>query len=245
MSYILAALRKSDEKRNALNLPPHGEHRDYPQEAKNHRTLWAVSALLIAAAGGWFLAQSVPTETAALPVSNSEPDRTTVIAETGKPQAEHQPQQASIIAAAPVPEPSAKPDQTLRKQKNQHAQAQINQDAANTVSNEQASDNPDSAILGLSSIPSSLLTEDHEPAVANEHIPSRSELPLEKQNILPAIDIAGHIYDDNPSARMVIVNGKVRREKQFFGDGLKLEEITAQGIILSYRGIVFRMGIFD
>jgi len=113
-----------------------------------------------------------------------------------------------------------------------------------STSPEMQADNPDSATPEHAPPPSQL-TEPQESAVADMQIPNRTDLPLEKQHALPEIVIAGHIYDESPSARMVVINGKVRREKQRFGDGLILEEITAKGITLSHHGTIFRMGVFD
>jgi len=82
-------------------------------------------------------------------------------------------------------------------------------------------------------------------APAETNILAVSELPLLVQQALPAIHIEGHIYDDNPTARMVIVNGSVYREKQHIADALILEEITPKGVILNYQGHVFHMGVFE
>ncbi len=83
------------------------------------------------------------------------------------------------------------------------------------------------------------------PEQETTHIPSRSELPPNRQNALPAISIAGHTYAETPSGNMVIINGKVSREKQHFGNDLVLEEITADDVTLNHHGTVFRMGIFE
>jgi len=72
-----------------------------------------------------------------------------------------------------------------------------------------------------------------------------SELPLAVQQALPAIHIDGHIYDDNPLKRMVIINGTTYREKQHMAGGLTLEEITPNGVILNFQGHVFHLGIFE
>jgi len=71
------------------------------------------------------------------------------------------------------------------------------------------------------------------------------DLPLAEQQSMPAITIEGHIYDADPQARMVIINGNVRKEKQHISAGLVLQEITADGVILDYHGHVFHMGVFD
>jgi general secretion pathway protein B len=84
-----------------------------------------------------------------------------------------------------------------------------------------------------------------QPAQAETDILAISELPLSVQQALPAIHIDGHIYDDNPVKRMVIINGATYREKQQIAGGLKLEEITPNGVILSYQGYVFHLGVFE
>ena len=82
-------------------------------------------------------------------------------------------------------------------------------------------------------------------AQAETDILAISELPLAVQQALPAIHIDGHIYDDNPAKRMVIINGKTYREKQQITGGLKLEEITPNGVILNFQGHVFHLGVFE
>lgn len=90
-----------------------------------------------------------------------------------------------------------------------------------------------------------LSNDSAEVAPANAGIRSLSELPLSVQQSLPPVNIEGHIYDENPAMRMIIVNGKIRHEKQAVANSLKLEEITPDGVILSYQGHVFHMGVFD
>jgi len=82
-------------------------------------------------------------------------------------------------------------------------------------------------------------------APAETSISAISELPLSVQQSLPSIHIEGHIYDDNPADRMVIINGAAHREKQHLSGGLTLEEITPKGAIFSYQGHVFHMGVFE
>jgi general secretion pathway protein B len=71
------------------------------------------------------------------------------------------------------------------------------------------------------------------------------ELSPAEQRSMPKITIEGHIYDADSQVRMVIINGKVRKENQFVSDGLMLQKITPDGVILDYRGKVFHLGVFD
>ena len=76
-------------------------------------------------------------------------------------------------------------------------------------------------------------------------IPRLMTLPAQTRNSLPAIQISGHIYDPTPANRMVIINGQVEREGHFVSDGLILEKITEDGIVLNYSGTLFFMNVFD
>ena len=83
------------------------------------------------------------------------------------------------------------------------------------------------------------------PQPADSNILAFSELPATVQQSLPAINIEGHIYDEDPQGRMVIINGKAEREKHQISRDLKLEEITPDGVIMNYRGYVFHIGVFE
>ena len=82
-------------------------------------------------------------------------------------------------------------------------------------------------------------------APAETDILATSDLPLSIQQALPSIHIDGHIYDDKPAKRMVIINGAIYREKQRVAGGLILEEITPSGVILNFQRHVFHLGVFD
>lgn len=80
---------------------------------------------------------------------------------------------------------------------------------------------------------------------ASNAIPGIMELPASIRNSLPAIKISGHIYDENPSSRMVIINDKVMHEGKYLVGDLMIEEITDNGIVLNQSGTLFSMTTFD
>lgn len=82
-------------------------------------------------------------------------------------------------------------------------------------------------------------------APAKQGISALSQLPASLQNALPSISIAGHIYADEPAARMVMINGKITHEGDTVASGLTLEGITSDGIILMFQGTRFHMGVFQ
>ncbi|MEK7308021.1 MAG: general secretion pathway protein GspB [Nitrospirota bacterium] len=75
----------------------------------------------------------------------------------------------------------------------------------------------------------------------NKEIPYLDELPLSVRQELPTLTIAAHIYSNNSASRMANINGRTVREGQNVADGIKLEEITLNGVILSYRDYRFRI----
>jgi general secretion pathway protein B len=74
-----------------------------------------------------------------------------------------------------------------------------------------------------------------------EKIPYLGELPVSVQQELPKLTISAHIYSNNSASRMVNINGRTVREGQDAADGVRLEEITSGGAILSYKDYRFRI----
>ncbi len=70
------------------------------------------------------------------------------------------------------------------------------------------------------------------------------QLPSAIRKELPDISIKGHIYSDNPSSRIVNINGVIMHEGDTFTAGLKVEKITVSGVIFDYRGLRFRIRVF-
>ena len=73
-----------------------------------------------------------------------------------------------------------------------------------------------------------------------------SDLPPFIRNELPEFKVSGHAYSPNPANRVVRVNDKVLQEGQDLAPGLRVEEVLPEGIIFSYQGYRFRIGVtFD
>ncbi|HLA50535.1 MAG TPA: general secretion pathway protein GspB [Thermodesulfovibrionia bacterium] len=79
---------------------------------------------------------------------------------------------------------------------------------------------------------------------SEQRILEKNELPLSVQQELPNISIRGHIYSNDLTSRIVNINGQIIREGETVTAGLKLEEITEYGVILSYKGYRFTIRAF-
>ena len=70
-----------------------------------------------------------------------------------------------------------------------------------------------------------------------------ADLPLSVRQELPAMTISVHAYSDNPAARLVGIDSRILREGDDVVAGLKLEQITPDGMIFGYKGYRFSRGV--
>jgi len=80
-------------------------------------------------------------------------------------------------------------------------------------------------------------------AAALQSVMAMAELPLSVQQELPAMVISVHAYSANPRDRMVSINNQMLREGADVLPGLKLEQITPDGMVFGYKGYRFRRGV--
>ena len=69
------------------------------------------------------------------------------------------------------------------------------------------------------------------------------ELPESIKQQLPAIIISAHVYSTNPVQRSIVVNNNFMEEGEYVIDGLVLDEITPDGAIFYYNGTKFHLGV--
>lgn len=69
------------------------------------------------------------------------------------------------------------------------------------------------------------------------------ELPDPIQREIPEMKVQLHAYSSNPGERLVYINGNRLREGDAMTPGLRLQEITPDGMIFSYKGFRFKRGI--
>ena len=69
------------------------------------------------------------------------------------------------------------------------------------------------------------------------------ELPASIQREIPGMTVQLHSYSSNPSERLVYINSTRLREGDSLMPGLSLEQVTPDGMIFSYKGYRFQRGI--
>lgn len=68
-----------------------------------------------------------------------------------------------------------------------------------------------------------------------------SELPEQIRKQLPKIAFEGHVYSSSVARRSVMINGKKMREGESVGPGLLVKEITPLGAEFEYQGYRFKL----
>lgn len=94
---------------------------------------------------------------------------------------------------------------------------------------------PEPALVASSNPPASLPT--------SEDTPLLESLPASVRQGIPAMTVLVHSYSSQRKDRLVIVNNKPLHEGDSLVSGLRLEEITTEGMIFSYQGYHFRTGV--
>ena len=95
--------------------------------------------------------------------------------------------------------------------------------------------------------PAAPVTSPKEPVVpiaTEQKATTLSELPLAIQHEIPDMKIQLHSYSNKSVNSIVSINSRMLKEGESLAPGLKLEQITPDGVILSYKGYRFQHGIW-
>lgn len=221
MSYILDALRKSEEERRQGKVPDLGQqvqliHR--PKKKRISAVVWVALALVINA-----VVIAVIFWPGALPVVR-EPGPTSSVSEVG-----------SGIGAT---------DSESFGESLEHPEAADGNSGALAQSG-QSETLPKPEERPTLIVPATPIPNDRQPVPDypdTGRIPHLVELPLAFQKSVPDLTFNSHIYSSSPSARRVMINSRNLRVGDRFS-GLVVEDITEEGVVLSKAGQRFRVGI--
>jgi general secretion pathway protein B len=241
VSYILDALRKSDQQRRRGAAPTLlvGQAMAVAPKRPAFLAYGMLVAVLIAAGVviGWLRPwqpeQAAPSGAelvAAKPLASTPRQLASAPSETApQPKPELQAQKAKPPAqASPVLVPT-KPQRPAREKPKTDG-APLEADAA-------MAGNAEAPAPGQ---PGGSAAAD---AARLQTVNSMAELPLSVQQELPAMAISVHAYSGNPRNRLVGINNRILREGEYVVPGLKLEQVTPDGMIFGYKGYSFRRGL--
>ena len=222
MSYILDALKKSDQQRRQATVPTLSTAHSVAQAPKQANfSLYGLLAVVLIGAGiliGWLQPwrttqpQNVRVEPVT-PINATAPATDIQVSEMHS---------AALALPARQPmksNPEATPEIPTRIQ------------PATTA------DNP----VPVPATEQPALTPTS--AAVETQVLKQSELPSEIQQRLPNLVIAFHQYSRSPSERRVMINNILLRQGEFITPDLKLEQITPEGMVLGIQGYHFSRGV--
>jgi general secretion pathway protein B len=250
MSYILDALKKSEQERGHGNIPDvqtvHSSSLNYQQQKKSNWPYFLITAVLLnLIAITYFIVDkdntpateivvdSVVTESAVTNNADTNIITTKSIAPAIKQQTNSTP--ATTILADTSNDvkmenkavaPAIKSSHNILKQP-----VSSKTIAEATTYEDNISENNDYQV--------------NEPATtySGDNIIDFNELPEATRLQLPAIIISSHVYSSNPLLRSIVINNNFMEEGEYLIDGLVLYEITPDGAIFNYQGSLFNYGV--
>ena len=238
MSYILDALKKSEQERGHGGIPGVQTVHSSSLNYSNKKVIWPyiliVAVMLNLIAIIYFVmakdsavensidtagVQTDENKTRAIAVNNNLPD--TLSAEPVRQAAQAIPVHSNMSA---------------NRENNSHLRAAPDSNgrqigSASPVYNSTAASAPDTVTAKSSSRQESAETIEF------------YELPESIKQQLPAIIISAHVYSTNPMQRSIVVNNNFMEEGEYVIDGLILDEITPDGAIFYYNGSKFHLGV--
>lgn len=75
-------------------------------------------------------------------------------------------------------------------------------------------------------------------------LPLLKDMPASLRTQIPKFSFAGHTYSQDPAQRMIIINNTIAREGDRIDLNTRLKEITWEGVIIDFKGISFRVEAF-
>jgi general secretion pathway protein B len=261
MSYILDALRKSEQQRQAIE-PDSVTDRILvnPAQAKQRPTKWWITLgicnLLVIAYLAWFFAQKSAVEPQPNTQIAGDPEKqvlpTTPQKQTSQPAVITQVREGETpspaLSAQEKPQPQPQPSspsiaQLIEAQKmsaiQQTSPKPIPEKKPVAVKKESLSKAIGDAPMHLE-MPG---LEEDKPAVTatRKGTPDLNELTYEVRNNLPNLNINVFSYDHRPEDRFVIIDMVKYKTGQLIKGSVKLKEIRPDSIVLEYGGNTFKI----
>jgi general secretion pathway protein B len=256
MSYILDALRKSDQQRQRGATPTLLTAQAAAAEPRQPAYwIYGLIAAVLVGAGiviGWLH-----------PWQSEQPTR------EGAPSAGEtvaaKPPESSLRQTTPAPVPPAPgpvspdmnrtPTQERPIQKSAAQPVPASSGAATThdrpapsLSNAETRGMPPNAVTtapkeALTPVPEKSVTTGLTDPGQEPRVMTMGELPLSIRQELPSMQISLHLHSTKPANRFVSINNQMLQEGAYPAPGLRLEQITPDGMIFSYKGYRFRRGV--
>jgi general secretion pathway protein B len=237
MSYILDALKKSEQERGTGKVPGvqtvHTSSLNYRSEKNTYWPYILIAAVILNLLA--ILYFIVDKDKVSADISEKSAQQTLASNEERPPVSDKLSEQASIAGHAAIQEDDiSQPTTSLPQAVDQHP-------ADSMVTSDMVSTDNDSAPSQQKAEITNTVTSSA-PKESNELV-EFYDLPEATRIQLPAIVISAHVYSTNPLQRSIVINDKFMEEGEYVIDDLILLEITPDGAIFGYQGLRFHHGV--
>ncbi|MBE9538547.1 MAG: general secretion pathway protein GspB [Proteobacteria bacterium] len=246
MSLILDALNRSQQERDEKGRVPgiQAQHSPVPTpQTDTWRRLLPWLGLLVALCViGWLLFKG-DNNTVTAPTVNVPSVKPVEEALVGAPQRATKAMPVNELipelpaAAVSLPPESAAVADLYAKGKEKNAPAAVQAETAPAKSPETATEQ----VIDIEKMIALARREAENVELAEHPAPFLSELSQQVKDRVPTLYYSKHDFSGNSSQSSVTLNGEVVRQGARLKDGLQLDEILSDSIILSHRGTQFRL----
>lgn len=248
MSYILDALKKSEQERGRGGIPGVQTVHSSALSYNTKKSWWPY--ILIAAV----LLNLVAILYFIYTRENPADSTASIAAATGDNASSKAPIQSAVTPATPPAQPqqAAATAATGRQQDNQQAAnfptaastaTAARQAIAPPATGSQSTTQPVPDYREAAGYPQTMATAESYSAQQESDILEFDELPETIRQQLPAIIISAHVYSTNPRQHSIVINNNFMEEGEYFLDGMVLDEITRDGAIFLYKDFRFHLGV--
>jgi general secretion pathway protein B len=231
MSYILEALKKAEQKTQQEGAPKLLSFPDENVPERGKRPLWpylVLAALLLNAGVLFFLIGPWRSQDRQAVVQVPVVDPQVTVARVEAPAAESVQNRPSAAKEIPQARGVSKPRALAVGEDGPDAPPAATEKRPVPVTNSPSAQ-PKARV-------------ENKPAVQGRVV-RLNDLPPPVRGALPDFNVTGHAYSPDPRSRVTRINDQILQEGQTLRPGLKVEEITPDGIILTYQGHRFQIGI--
>ncbi len=229
MSFILDALKKSEENRSGNLTPQAGKHILIPHfPARKRGVLIAICILipLLSLMGGWWIGR--------------QPEQPAILASDPINQIHKADKQPSIPVAKQTRQQLPAQDQTI--QKNTKAPTPVQKQSQNIVAPvPQRHQEVTAPLEALPQSPPNSIPSTAPGTATTEEVPFYDELPSALQRDIGSLRVSLHFFSSDPARRMLRINGTIRHEKENITADLSIAEIRETSTLFNYRGTLFEL----
>lgn len=243
MSYILEALKKSEQERRRGEMPEITRFDNVSEGDSKRVPLWPIVAIVLIAVNIGLLIVWAPWQSGADTVvsgADSQPGEQRSSSPTSDTQSTSvaptdivKVKPLDTTAKVPPRKPTVKP---VPAEKPRAAQTAVTQQPSTKIA--PAEQEPEIIRPSTERTP---IRERVTPSTS--YLPQLQELPEDIQRRVPDMSFSSHMYSSEPRFRSIIINGRRLKEGQYLNDQIRVREITDSGVVLDLEGTLFEVDV--